>query len=101
MGLPPQVMASAIMLLWLMTSLILLLNMLIAMMTKSYEKVDERSAYVYKFMFAQNVIVWKAQVPGPPPLTLLRLHVDLLRFVGWACSSVWRCGGSAKDDPTK
>ena len=63
---PMAYMSTLVMYLWLVTSLILLLNMLIANMTKSFDDVHKRSADLYKFMFAHSVIIWHHQDPAPP-----------------------------------
>eukprot|EP00325_Prymnesiales_sp_UTEX-LB-985_P005648 CAMPEP_0174706920 /NCGR_PEP_ID=MMETSP1094-20130205/9592_1 /TAXON_ID=156173 /ORGANISM="Chrysochromulina brevifilum, Strain UTEX LB 985" /LENGTH=365 /DNA_ID=CAMNT_0015905245 /DNA_START=1 /DNA_END=1095 /DNA_ORIENTATION=+ len=74
-----EIMAGILMYLWLVISAILLLNMLIANMTKSFEAIHEQSAYIYKFMFAHNVTIWNYQAPAPPPLSLIRLPSDLYK----------------------
>ena len=34
-------------------------------------------------MFAHNVIIWKEQPVAPPPVSLLRVHVEVLEFIAW------------------
>ena len=62
--------------------------------TRRYDSVNEHSGNVYKFMFAQNVIIWKQQPPGSPPISLLRLHIDAYDALAWLCSCARQPAGS-------
>jgi hypothetical protein len=55
---------------------ILLLNMLIAMMSQSYEETLETANANYHLRFAQTVLEYKALPPTPPPLYALSLPFE-------------------------
>jgi len=62
-----------------------MLNMLIAMMAKSFDNIREASAMNYVFLFSQMThAIWE-QPPAPPPLYLLTLPSDLLAGVRYVC----------------
>ena len=75
--------------LFLLLAVVLLLNMLIAMMAKSFDNIYEAQALSWQLMFAQLVLTWEAQPGEPPPFTLLRLPFELFFFVRNRCA-FWR-----------
>lgn len=60
---------------------LLLLNMLIAMMAKSFDNVSEAQVMNYSFLFTQTVIEIDRGPPAPPPLYLLSLPCELYSLV--------------------
>ncbi|KAL1527432.1 hypothetical protein AB1Y20_016098 [Prymnesium parvum] len=72
---------------YLLTAVVVLLNMLIAMMAKSFEKVWEAQAQNYQYIFAMTVVEWEALPTAPPPLSLLNLPYKLLTLLARSCSS--------------
>ena len=56
-----------LMLLYFCLISILLLNMLIAMMAKSFDNVREAAAMNYVFLFSQTTHTISEQPPAPPP----------------------------------
>jgi len=64
---------------------ILLLNMLIAMMSQSYEQTLETARANYHLRFAQTVLEYKALPPTPPPLYALSLPYEIYTIAngGW------------------
>ena len=71
---------------------VLLFNMLIAMMAKTFDHVWEQQELNYQFMLAQTVLTWRAQPTTPPPLNLLAIPYIVVggaalgasRILGWA-----------------
>ena len=63
---------------------LLLLNMLIAMMAKTFDHVWESSETNFQFLFTQMVFSAKAQPTAPPPLYLLIIYGGVLEFAPWA-----------------
>ena len=52
---------------------VLLLNMLIAMMAKTFDNISEASATNYLFLFTQRVLALQSEPPTPPPFYALSL----------------------------
>ena len=59
---------------------VLLFNMLIAMMAKTFDTVWEAQELNYQFLLAQTVLTWRTQPTNPPPFNALR--VPYYVFVG-------------------
>lgn len=79
-------------------SLIVLLNMLIAMMSNSYQRVEDNIETEYKFARAQ---LWADYIGDgvatlPPPLNLIPSPKSIVR---WACKLTNRCFGVPKRLP--
>ena len=68
---------------------LLLLNMLIAMMAKTFDNVGEASSMNFNFLFAQIVMSTHEQPLLPPPLYLLAIPWDVAHACKWV---VKRCG---------
>ena len=68
-------------------STVLLLNMLIAMMAKTFDNVWEANVVNHQMLFAMNVHFQSHRPPEPPPFNILRLpwHAiqQLFRMVGY------------------
>jgi len=62
---------------------LLLLNMLIAMMAKTFDNVYEAAIPNFRYLFTQMVHSLKEQPPWPPPLYLLTLPYDCYQIVKW------------------
>ena len=58
---------------------LLMLNMLIAQMAKTFDSVKEASEMNYLFLFAQTVCSVAEQPPVPPPLYALTIPYDCSR----------------------
>ena len=52
---------------------VLLINMLIAMMAKTFDHVWEAQELNYQFLLAQTVLTWRSQPTNPPPFNVLRI----------------------------
>ena len=65
---------------------LLLLNMLIAMMAKSFDNVGESRALNYNFLKAQMVVAAAKQPPAPPPFYVLSLVYDLYSLLFTGCA---------------
>jgi len=63
---------------FVLTSTIMLVNMLVAMMAESFTRVQENKLEFYLFLRARQCISWRAYAPVPPPLNLLRLPYEIL-----------------------
>jgi len=61
---------------------VLLLNMLIAMMAKTFDNISEASATNYLFLFAQRTLALQNEPPTPPPLNALGLPCQAM-FLLW------------------
>ena len=79
---------------YLALGVVLALNMLIAQMTTTYEKIREKVAPSYMFLNAMLMLSWFEQPAPPPPLQVLgapyyffRTLVGLLNYIS-RCSSV-------------
>jgi len=70
--------ASGFMYLYVLTSTIMLINMLIAMMAESFGKVRANELEYFVFLKARQVIRWRAYAPVPPPFNLLRIPYEIL-----------------------
>ena len=55
---------------------LLLLNMLIAMMGKTFDNIYEAQEFNFLFLFCQTVTTWRDASPAPPPLNLLALPYE-------------------------
>lgn len=62
-------------------TVVLLLNLLIAMMAKTFDNVWEASEVNHQFLFARLVRSQQTRPPEPPPLTLLRGPVTLVALL--------------------
>jgi len=63
---------------FVLTSTIMLVNMLVAMMAESFSQVHGNRLEFYLFLRARQVVSWRAYAPVPPPLNLLRAPYELL-----------------------
>ena len=72
---------------YLLASVVLLLNMLIAMMAKTFDKVWEAQAQNYQYIFSLTVVEWEEKPVAPTPLTLLEVPYRLLRYCFRPCCS--------------
>ena len=72
---------------WLLTLLfyfftgLLLLNMLIAMMAKTFDNISEASAINFNMLLAQTTMSIDEQPPAAPPLNLLTIPYDILILI--------------------
>ena len=64
-----------VMSLFLISSVVLLLNMLIAMMAKTFDRVFDKQPQVYQYMFAMLTLNWLAADATPPPFNMLRVLI--------------------------
>ena len=85
-------------LLWLFTYLmllfvvVLLLNMLIAMFSRSFDMMYDSMATHVQTHFARAVVAWCANAPEPPPLTLLQVpYLSLSMLSALARPCLRRC----------
>ena len=60
---------------------ILMVNMLIALMAKTFDNVWEALGVNSQYLFAQLVLSWNSQVAVPPPLLLLTIPYELLELL--------------------
>ena len=83
-----------IMMLWIVVSVVLALNMLIAMMNKSFDKVYLRDDLFMGRAFTQQVLSWDMKPPAPPPLSVLLLPYDMYKLGSHAVRSIFKsvCG---------
>ena len=77
--------ATSLMSIYLMLAVVLLMNMLIAQMSKTFDNVWEAQALEYQFISAQLVLQWAALPPAPPPLSLLGLPYALVTSLRNLC----------------
>ena len=83
-----QTMGRVLTIIWMITSIALAMNMLIAMMSKSFDLVwTKHLAHVW-MVFACSALVWHFQPPAPSPLSLLSLPYYGLSMLGSAWSSI-------------
>ena len=66
-----SLMSTGLLGLYLILAVIMLVNMLIAMMAKTFDVVWESQALNYQFVFARTVLSWADKPATPPPLLLL------------------------------
>jgi len=71
--------------LYVIFAALLLLNMLIAMMAKSFDNVGESRALNYNFLKAQLVIAAAKQPPAPPPFYALSLLYEIYSLFVTGC----------------
>jgi hypothetical protein len=69
---------------YLVSAALLLLNMLIAMMAKTFDIVYESSTMHYVFLLLQLILSASEQPTAPPPLYLLSLPYEGYRVCRWA-----------------
>lgn len=60
------------MMVFLVAAVVLLLNMLIAMMAKTFDRTFDKQPQVYQYLFALLCLNWEEADPTPPPFTLLK-----------------------------
>ena len=72
-----QFVAPLITITWTIISVVLAMNMLIASMAKSFERVWNEHLLHSHAIFAQNVLVWHMEDLAPPPLNLLQLPYEM------------------------
>ena len=72
---------------YVMGAQVLLVNLLIAMMNRTYEKYYEEASTEHKLITVKKLFEVEPLLAAPPPLTLLLLlnPMVLLRLVRWAC----------------
>lgn len=61
------------MILFIIVQNVMLLNMLIAMMAKTFDTVNDRTMVFYLYGKAKQCNLWMLYMPVPPPLNLLNL----------------------------
>lgn len=74
---------------------LLLINMLIAMMGKSFDIIYEAQSVNSLYLFSQTVAKWREKSIAPPPLNLLSLPYVLGRGLLWCCAH-WRADTTRK-----
>jgi len=76
-------------------AVVMLVNMLIAMMAKTFDVVWESQAQSYQFVFARTVLSWADKPATPPPLLLLTVPYQAATTVLCAPARVMGmlCGG--------
>ena len=74
-----------VMSLFLISSVVLLLNMLIAMMAKTFDRVFDKQPQVYQYMFAMLTLNWMAADATPPPFNMLRILKGPLVWIARRC----------------
>ena len=90
-------------------STVLFLNMLIAMLTRTFDMNVERSAQNYQFLFASNVVSAVDLPLVPPPLSFLGLPYRLLAalvrsvsalvyWIAWRVAGYERMGADAEEN---
>jgi hypothetical protein len=67
------------------TTGVLLLNMLIAMMAKTFDDVWAGSAINHQFLYARQLLTTSKREPEPPPLNVLRWPIYLVYFLLKIC----------------
>ena len=73
------------------------MNMLIAMMARTFDNVFDAQELNYQFLLAQTVLTWRTQPTMPPPFNVLRIPYHILKaiaFVASKCVSI--CSGKSK-----
>lgn len=74
---------------------ILLVNMLIAIMAKTFDDIWEQQERNHQMNFAQLALSWHAATVAPPPLSVFRLLAGLLGDVArWVATCTCTCGPS-------
>ena len=68
---------------FLAITVIMLVNMLIAIMAKSFDDIYEQQQAVFLYLKAVQVDVWTHYPPTPPPINLLGLPYNLTRLLIW------------------
>lgn len=63
--------AELLLMLFQLFTAILMLNMLIAMMAKTFDRIHDETAINFNFLRAQTITTWVEQHPSPPPFNLL------------------------------
>tara|TARA_B110001452_G_scaffold169606_1_gene141855 strand:+ start:216 stop:4025 length:3810 start_codon:yes stop_codon:yes gene_type:complete len=81
---------------WLMVtfqllSAVLMINMLIAMMAKTFDKIQDESAVNFNFLRAQIILTWVERDPSPPPFNLINIAV------GYPAYMLTRCVAHVRD----
>lgn len=71
---------------FVVTSL-LLVNMLIAMMSKTFDNVSETNKIHHTFLFARTVLSVESSPPAPLPLYLLSVPYEIARFIPMAVAA--------------
>ena len=75
-----------VMSLFLISSVVLLLNMLIAMMAKTFDRVFDKQPQVYQYMFAMLTLNWMVADATPPPFNMLRILKGPLVWIARRCA---------------
>ena len=79
-----------------LTSGILMLNMLIAMMAKTFENISDASATAFQLLVAQNTMSVDEMLPASPPLYILTIPHDLFKLAQWGIKRMG-VGGDGND----
>lgn len=66
-------------------------NLLIAILSKTFDSISDASLTNYQLLRAQLTINWKDMPAAPPPLRVLRMPYELFETLGF-------CGGGTDDD---
>jgi len=62
---------------YLLLSYMLMVNLLIALFSRSFDLLAESSVVNYQLLRGQSLLSWRKQPPAPPPLRLLRLPYEI------------------------
>ena len=69
---------SLILAIFQLVSAILMLNMLIALMAKTFDQINEKATVNCNFLRAQVIMTWVDHHPSPPPFNLIGMPIRLL-----------------------
>ena len=78
---PRRVAAASLMLLYLLFTVVLLLNLLIALFAKTFDTMYETIDIIYQNLFATNVISYMVAPLLPPPLNGIQLLEDAASYI--------------------
>jgi len=85
---------------FVLTSTIMLMNMLIAMMAESFSNIYSNRLEYFFFLRARHCSMWLSYAPVPPPLNLLRAPYELLYLpFAIAMYASKRLGYREKEEP--
>jgi len=82
---------------FLLVNVIMLVNLLIALMAKSFDNIFELQEKIFLYLFARQATMWQRYPAVPPPLNLLSVPYHIASLLVRLPRCCWACAASATE----